>query len=73
MADRVVTADIAGAVFSIDVAVGEAVSAEQALCVLESMKMHIPVESPSAGTVAEIFVSVGDMVDEGQALVRLSI
>ncbi|MEI7933087.1 MAG: acetyl-CoA carboxylase biotin carboxyl carrier protein subunit [Alphaproteobacteria bacterium] len=73
MADRVVTADIAGAVFSIDVAVGEAVAVDQALCVLESMKMHIPVESPAAGTVAEILVAEGDTVAEGQALVRLTL
>lgn len=73
MADQVVTSEIAGAVFSIEVTVGQAVDAEQALCVLESMKMHIPVESPAAGTVAEILVAVGDTVAEGQALVRLNI
>ena len=50
MADRVVTADMAGAVFSVDVAVGDAVVADQSLLVLESMKMHIPVEAPAAGT-----------------------
>jgi acetyl-CoA carboxylase biotin carboxyl carrier protein len=71
MSDVVVTSEIAGAVFSVDVAVGDAVSAEQSLCVLESMKMHIPVEAPAAGTVAEILVEVGDSVVEGQPLMRL--
>ena len=72
MADRVVTADMAGAVFSVDVAVGDAVVADQSLLVLESMKMHIPVEAPAAGTVAQVLVAEGDTVAEGQALVRLS-
>ncbi len=73
MADMVVTADIAGAVFSLDVAVGDAVSADQTLCVLESMKMHIPVEAPKAGVVVEILIAEGDTVAEGQALVKLSL
>ncbi len=73
MSDLVVTADIAGAVFSLDVALGDAVSTDQTLCVLESMKMHIPVEAPKAGTVAEILIAEGDTVAEGQALVKLTV
>ena len=66
-----VKSEIAGVVFSIDVAVGDQVEADQAVCVLESMKMHIPVEAPHSGTVAEILVAEGDVVAEGQDLVRL--
>jgi len=73
MADVMVTADMGGVVFTLDVAAGDAVAADQTLCVLESMKMHIPVESPKVGTVAEILVAEGDMVAEGQALIRLTV
>jgi acetyl-CoA carboxylase biotin carboxyl carrier protein len=39
--------------------------------VLESMKMEIPVEAPSAGTVSEIRVGEGDSVEEGDSLAIL--
>lgn len=67
-----VKSEIAGVVFSIDVAVGDQIAADQAVLVLESMKMHIPVEAPEDGTVAEILVAEGDVVAEGQDLIRLA-
>ncbi len=73
MADKFVPAEIAGVVFSIDVVVGAQVVPDQTLCVLESMKMHIPLEAPSAGTVLEIFVTAGDTVSEGQDLFKLAV
>ncbi|MCH9831591.1 MAG: biotin/lipoyl-binding protein, partial [Actinomycetia bacterium] len=41
------------------------------LVVLESMKMEIPVLAEASGIVAEIVVSVGDVVNEGDILVIL--
>ena len=41
------------------------------LLVLESMKMEIPVEAPRAGRVAEVRVSEGDAVEEGDVLAVL--
>jgi biotin carboxyl carrier protein len=38
---------------------------------LESMKMEIPVLSEHGGTVRDVNVSVGDVVQEGDALVTL--
>lgn len=73
MTERLVAAEITGVVFSIEVAVGDRVATDQALCILESMKMHIPVESPVMGTVAEILCSEGDQVAEGQPLFRISL
>lgn len=73
MADKLVAAEIAGVVFSIEVAVGDRVATDQALCILESMKMHIPLESPVVGTVAEILCAEGDQVAEGQPLFRISL
>ena len=72
MADRVVASEIAGVVFKVEVAPGDRVEVGQPLCILESMKMHIPQESPVAGTVAEVLVNEGDAVGEGQPLVRIS-
>ncbi len=60
---------MAGTVFTVNVAVGEEVSAGQVVMVLESMKMEIPVEAEVAGKVAEINAQVGDFVNEGDVLV----
>ena len=51
---------------------GDAVTAGQLLCTVESMKMNNPVRSPRPGVVAEVMVAVGDHVNHGQPLVRLS-
>jgi biotin carboxyl carrier protein len=73
MADRIVAAEIAGVVFSVEAAVGDRVEADQALCILESMKMHIPVEAPAGGLVAEVMAVEGEAVAEGQPLFRLTV
>ena len=53
----IVRSDIAANVWKIEVAVGEAVREGAVLAILESMKMEIPVEAPSAGTVLEILIA----------------
>jgi biotin carboxyl carrier protein len=47
------------------------VDAGDALMVLESMKMEIPVEAPRAGRVARILIAEADNVFEGQVLAIL--
>jgi len=66
-----VCAHITGMVWKIQVAVGDAVEAEQSLVILESMKMEMPVEAPEAGRVSRIAVSEGQAVEEGDVLVEL--
>ena len=67
-----VCAHITGTVWKIQVAVGDTVSAEQSLVILESMKMEMPVESPAAGVVSAVLVKEGAAVEEGAPLVELS-
>jgi len=67
----IVRSDIAANVWKIEVAVGDRVSADQTLAILESMKMEIPVEAPVAGTVAEIMIAEGQTIGEDQPLFRL--
>ncbi len=71
MASHTLHADVAGTVWKIEVAVGDAVRAEQDLLILESMKMEIPACAPCDGVVSDILVAVGEAVAEGQALLRL--
>jgi len=69
MKSLTVSSEVAGTVWKLAVAVGDAVSAEQDLVVLESMKMEIPSAAPQAGVVRQILVAEGEVVEEGQPLV----
>ena len=61
-----------GEIVSIDVAVGETVTEGQAILTVETEKVDAEVEAPQAGTVTEILVAVGDMVEVGAVIARLS-
>jgi pyruvate dehydrogenase E2 component (dihydrolipoamide acetyltransferase) len=60
-------------VIEILVAVGDTVSAEDPLVVLESDKATMEVPSPSAGKVAAIEVAIGDNVKEGSPILSLEL
>jgi acetyl-CoA carboxylase biotin carboxyl carrier protein len=66
-----VRSEIAGSVWKIEVSVGQSVAEGDVLIILESMKMEIPVEAPSAGVVQVLHVAEGDPVKEDQTLVTL--
>ena len=66
-----VKAHITGVVFQITSKPGDAVAAGDAVIVLESMKMEIPVEAPRAGKVREIKVAEGQTVQEGDTVAVL--
>ena len=72
MADLRVRSEIAGSVWKIEVAVGDSVGEEDALIILESMKMEIPLLAPRAGTVKEILVAEGEAIAEGEVAVVLA-
>jgi len=71
MTDLRVKSEIAGSVWKIEVAVGDSVGEEDALIILESMKMEIPLLAPRAGIVKEILVAEGDAIAEGDIAVVL--
>ncbi|MGH2685600.1 MAG: biotin/lipoyl-binding carrier protein [Actinomycetota bacterium] len=47
---------------------GDAVNAGDPLVILESMKMEIPVEAPASGTVTEVSVQEGGVVQDGDLI-----
>jgi acetyl-CoA carboxylase biotin carboxyl carrier protein len=63
-----IKAHITGTVWKIEKKVGEAVGSGDAVVILESMKMEMPVESPVSGKVAEVRCSEGEAVEEGAVL-----
>jgi biotin carboxyl carrier protein len=64
-----VTAQIAGRITTIKVAVGAKVSRGEVLLTLEAMKMENEIKSPADGTVTEIRVAEGARVNEGDTLI----
>lgn len=67
-----IRAEMVANVLSIQVSVDDSVAKGQQLLLLESMKMEIPVLSDAAGRVAEIAVVPGDVVQEGDLLIRIA-
>jgi len=63
-----VEAQIAGNIWKIERAIGDALEEEDVILIIESMKMEIPVEAPCSGTLAEIRVAEGDAIEEGAVL-----
>jgi acetyl-CoA carboxylase biotin carboxyl carrier protein len=63
-----VKAELVGNLWKIVTEVGQAVEEDDTLMILESMKMEIPITSPLTGTIREILVKEGDVVQEGQTV-----
>ncbi len=71
MAEIRVGSEIAGSVWKIEVAIGDAVAEDDPLVFLESMKMEIPLLALQAGVVREILVVEGEPIAEGDIAVIL--
>jgi pyruvate dehydrogenase E2 component (dihydrolipoamide acetyltransferase) len=59
-------------IIEVHVSPGDKVNAEDPLLTLESDKATLDVPAPSAGTVGEVLVKVGDEVSEGTAILMLT-
>lgn len=66
-----ITADIVASVVRPLVEPGVAVTRGQALLIVESMKMEIPVVAPEAGIVTSLDVAAGEVVEEGDLLATI--
>jgi acetyl-CoA carboxylase biotin carboxyl carrier protein len=63
-----VVAEMVANVWKVVVSVGEEVEEGDTICILESMKMEIPVEATVAGKVSKLNVSEGGVVQEGDVI-----
>jgi acetyl-CoA carboxylase biotin carboxyl carrier protein len=68
---RLIKSEVAGTVWKIEAAVGQAVAEGEVMIILECMKMEIPVEAPTLGRVVQILVAEGQAVGEDQPLAAL--
>jgi acetyl-CoA carboxylase biotin carboxyl carrier protein len=63
-----VLAEMVANVWKVVVSVGDDVEEGDTICILESMKMEIPVEATAAGKVSELNVSEDGVVQEGDVI-----
>src|ERR1017187_6330781 len=63
-----VKAELVGNLWKIVTEVGQQVEEDDTLMILESMKMEIPITSPLNGTIKQILVKEGDVVQDGQTV-----
>jgi acetyl-CoA carboxylase biotin carboxyl carrier protein len=67
-----VVAELVAAVLTVEVEVGQQVAPADSVVILESMKMEIPVLAEVAGSVVEVVVATGDVVNDGDPLVVIA-
>lgn len=68
---RTIRAEMAGTIIAIERTAGDVVEVDEAVLVMESMKMEIGVLAPVAGRVASIAVAEGDTVSEDDVLATI--
>ncbi|MBO9354959.1 biotin/lipoyl-binding protein [Bordetella petrii] len=68
MATVPLVAEVTGKVWKVLVEAGGAVSPDEPVLIVESMKMEIPVLSSDGGRLAELHVKEGDAVEDGQVV-----
>ncbi|MEM6928993.1 MAG: biotin/lipoyl-containing protein, partial [Myxococcota bacterium] len=68
---REVRAPVAGTLVRLEVAVGDAIAADQTLGVVEAMKMETRLVARAAGTVTAVNATVGQQVRDGDVIVAL--
>jgi acetyl-CoA carboxylase biotin carboxyl carrier protein len=66
-----IVSNMAGVVLEFLVRPGEQINVDQDVVMLESMKMQIPVQATTAGTVKALKASEGDFVNEGDVLIEV--
>jgi acetyl-CoA/propionyl-CoA carboxylase, biotin carboxylase, biotin carboxyl carrier protein len=66
-----VVAPMQGTIVSVLVKEGQDIAADEAVCVLEAMKMESEIRAPSAGRVAKVLAEAGGTVRPGEPLVVL--
>jgi len=68
MAQTHIKSELSGLAWKIECEVGQPVSPDTVIMILESMKMEIPVEAGVSGTIKELCVAEGEAVTEDQVL-----
>jgi biotin carboxyl carrier protein len=63
-------APMPGVIVELSIGPGDTVERGQTIAILDAMKMQNNIKSPRAGTIAEVYVAVGQAVGHGDPIVR---
>lgn len=66
-----ITSPLPGTVWEIKVEVGQEISEDEVVLILEAMKMENEILSDDAGVVKSILVNKGDLVKAGESLIEI--
>lgn len=68
-----IRAELSGIINKIHCELGTTVAAGDHIATLEAMKLEVPIESSTTGTLLSLHISPGEMVEEGQLLAILTL
>ena len=68
-----IIAEVTGTVWTVSAVVGQTLASDEEVLVIESMKMEIPICIRESGTLQELLVAKGDVVQEGAVIARLEV
>ena len=60
--------EVTGSIWKIETTSGQKLDKEHTVLIIESMKMEIPVLAEFGGTVTEVSVAVGDVIQAGDLI-----
>jgi len=63
---------VTGTVWKVEMKVGDQVQPGDAIMIMEWMKMEIPIEATTAGTLTRLLVKEGDSVTEGEVVASVA-
>jgi len=63
-----VESPMVGKIIEVKVKVGDTVSEDDEIAILEAMKMEMPIPAPCDGTIKEVCVAAGDSVESGKVI-----
>ena len=68
MAEQIVEAPAPGKVLRVHAEAGKPIAEGDRICILEALKMELPIVSPASGTVKALRIAPGQAVEAGDVL-----
>lgn len=68
MAEHIVEAPAPGKILKVYAEQGKSVTEGDRICLLEALKMELPIEAPASGTIKALRIAAGQNVEAGDPL-----